>query len=97
MPPRTSGNTDRDWAQKFLFAINAVATDEVPPGFMTVAQWADIWGKGRSHANRLLNKAIKKGLAERKRFRIQKANRVYPVVHFRQLSRPTNPHPLGKR
>lgn len=65
-------------------AIRDGDLDDVPEGWRTCRQWATAWGVSRPCAQRVLQEAREKGLAERRDYRVRTAGRsVYPTPHYR--------------
>ncbi len=58
--------------------------EEVPEGWKTANQWSDEWGLTPNAAGLVLGRAVKLGLMEHKKFRIDTKTRGnYPTVHYR--------------
>lgn len=59
--------------------------EEVPEGWRTASQWADLWEISSNAAGIVLAKAVKAGLMETRKFRVVAGNRgAYPTVHYKQ-------------
>ena len=57
--------------------------EEVPEGWKTAAQWSDEWGITPNAAGQVLGRAIKIGLMQSKKFRIDTKTRGnYPTLHY---------------
>ncbi len=65
------------------FQKSLVAVDEVPPGWVTVAQIAHKSGKSHQRTSELIRRMVLDGRAERKNFTIQLEQRVRPVPHYK--------------
>lgn len=85
MPQKPSKNTD--WAKGFLAAIKraSAVVDEIPEGFLSVVEYAQLWDCDTSTAYQLLNKGVETGLAERKRFRVMTSTGARSMAHYRQI------------
>lgn len=81
--------TDKDLFAR-LTAELLRPTDEVEPGFKTRAKWQEEWGCSHSHAKKLLDAGLKKGLIEMRRFRVRYLHGFQTVPHYRPTS-------LGKK
>ena len=58
--------------------------EEVPEGWKTANQWSDEWGITPNAAGQVLGRAIKIGLMQSKKFRIDTKTRGnYPTLHYR--------------
>ncbi len=66
-----------------VLAQSSIQIDEVPQGWFTTAQIADMIGKSVCTTSERIRKMVKEGSAERKDFRIQLEQRVRPVPHYR--------------
>ena len=85
-PRAKSSSTDSEWAKGLLREILTSDVDQVPEGFYTARQWAEMWGLSHDTASGYIRMGVKKGLMERKAFRIRcELRTTYPVPHFRQL------------
>lgn len=77
--------TEMDSAEllkKLRFAIQKQA-EEVPEGWKTANQWSDEWGISPNAAGQVLGRAIKIGLMQSKKFRIDTKTRGnYPTLHY---------------
>lgn len=57
--------------------------EEVPEGWKTANQWSDEWGITPNAAGLVLGRAIKLGLMQSKKFRIDTKTRGnYPTLHY---------------
>lgn len=57
--------------------------EEVPEGWKTANQWSDEWGISPNAAGQVLGRAIKLGLVQSKKFRIDTKTRGnYPTLHY---------------
>lgn len=57
--------------------------EEVPEGWKTAAQWSDEWGVTPNAAGQVLGRAVKLGLMQSKKFRIDTQTRGnYPTLHY---------------
>jgi len=57
--------------------------EEVPEGWKTAAQWSDEWGVTPNAAGQVLGRAVKLGLMQSKKFRIDTKTRGnYPTLHY---------------
>jgi hypothetical protein len=57
--------------------------EEVPEGWKTANQWSDEWGISPNAAGQVLGRAIKIGLMQSKKFRIDTKTRGnYPTLHY---------------
>jgi len=67
---------------------NAIACqpEPVPGGFKTAAQWAVMWGMTTNGAGIILQRSVKAGVMEMKKFRIHTNGRGnYPTPHYREI------------
>ena len=58
-------------------------SDKIEPGFLNINDWAKAWSVRRSSAERFIVIAMKKGLMEKKTFRIATKGRYCKVGYFR--------------
>ena len=59
------------------------------PEWKTVQEWGAEWGLQRAQTNRLITAALRSGIMEAKKFRIQMPLRTsYPVPHYREIKKP---------
>ena len=60
--------------------------DEVPEGWKTAQEWADLMGLARNTVTARIANKIRDGLWELKKFRVyhENANKVYPTPHYRK-------------
>lgn len=57
--------------------------EEVPEGWKTTNQWSDEWGVTPNAAGQVLGRAVKLGLMQSKKFRIDTQTRGnYPTLHY---------------
>lgn len=68
---------------KWCAALASTTVEEVPPGWVTVAQLAIKFGKADCTVSAQLTRAVREGRAETKRFRINTSRGPYPVPHYR--------------
>jgi Fic family protein len=77
--------TEMDSAEllkRLRFAIQKQA-EEVPEGWKTANQWSDEWGISPNAAGQVLGRAMKLGLVQSKKFRIDTKTRGnYPTLHY---------------
>ena len=60
--------------------------DDVPKGFRTVQEWADLWVRSHNYASKILNGHVNAGRMEMKRFRIATDRfKSRPVNHYRAI------------
>ena len=71
-----------EWADAIARSM-AKNVDEVPEGFYTSKQIAQMTGKGISRTKEIIEKLIQEGTAEMKMFKIQAANRQCPIPHYK--------------
>lgn len=58
--------------------------EEIPEGWKTANQWSGEWGLSPNAAGLVLGRAVKLGLMEHKKFRIDTKTRGnYPTAHYR--------------
>jgi hypothetical protein len=57
--------------------------DKVPPGWLTVRQWAKRWKLTENHAGTLLSSGVRTKKVLCRSFRIISGSRLYPVPHYR--------------
>lgn len=69
------------WCQ--ILSQGSVAPDTVPAGWFTVAQLADKIDRSVCNTSERVRKMVAAGKAEKKMFRIQLAEKVRPVSHYR--------------
>lgn len=62
--------------------------DNVPDDWWSTEDYMKANNLSRSSANRHVGTLFKKGIVERRNFRIRSGLRVYPVPHFRNISHP---------
>ena len=75
-------------AQRLLDLIHQERLSEsnkVEPGFKDTTQWAKDWKCARSSAERYIMIALKKGLMEKKVFRVANKRRYNRVAYFRAI------------
>lgn len=64
--------------------LDAISADKVPAGWITLAEYADEIGLGRTQAGRKMTQLVDHGVAEVKAFKILTKRRgVYPTAHYR--------------
>jgi len=66
-----------------ILSAPSVTPDKVPAGWFTVAQLADQLGKSICNTSQRVRRMVAAGKAERRMFRIQLAEKVRPVPHYR--------------
>ena len=66
-----------------ILSQNAVVVDEVPAGWFSVAQLADQLGKSICNTSERVRRMVAEGKAEKKLYRIQLAEKVRPVPHYK--------------
>lgn len=67
-----------------LAALQSLLSPEVEtpePGFLTMRQWADAWGKSDTRTNALILKGIAAGAVEKRDYRVGPNKRKVP--HYR--------------
>jgi predicted transcriptional regulator len=79
---KNTQKTPNDWLSVLAAAGQGVA-DEVPKGFQTIAQIAKETGKSESQARIHVRNAIRLGLVEESKFRVQAGNKLYPTPHYK--------------
>ena len=58
--------------------------EEVPEDWLTIKQVAEVTGYSEQWAYKQVEKMVEKGVAEKRRFRIQTGSKTsYPVTHYR--------------
>jgi hypothetical protein len=77
---------------EILSSIHKTA-DTIPPGYMTVSQWAAQWKLVHGQARIYILQAIHAGIMERKRFRSITKGRLILLDHYRhtRLSKKIKP------
>jgi hypothetical protein len=64
----------------------ACQPEPVPGGFKTSAQWAKKWGMTTNGAGIVLQRSVKAGVMEMKKFRVPTEGRGnYPTPHYREI------------
>ena len=58
------------------------AVDKVPPGYMTVAQYAKIWKMGRTNTEIIIKEAVKNKLVKMIRLRQLAGNRLMKINFY---------------
>lgn len=66
-----------------VLSAPSVAPEVVPPGWFTVAQLADKLDRSHCNTSERVRRMVAAGKAEKKMFRIQLAEKVRPVPHYR--------------
>lgn len=66
-----------------VLSQSSVAPDEVPAGWFTVTELADKIDRSACNTSERVRKMVAAGRAEKKMFRIQLAEKVRPVPHYR--------------
>lgn len=79
--------TANEWLSILTKAAKGVA-DSVPPGFKTAAQISQETGRSETQVRKYLKKAGKLGLVEKRKFKIETGDKLYPTPHFRICSSP---------
>lgn len=70
---------------KRLRAALANHPEEVPKGWRTAADWAEIWDITQNAAGIILSRSVRIGKMQAKKFRIITGNRgAYPTTHYKQ-------------
>lgn len=59
------------------------AEDEVPAGWVTAKALGEMLQKSQTRISEMLQKAIRQGKCERKKFRIENGGTVRPVPHYK--------------
>jgi hypothetical protein len=54
--------------------------DIIPKGFRTVPEWATLWKMGQSNARALIDRHVKNGRMEMKKFKRKRFSRFYRAV-----------------
>jgi len=69
---------------KLLNACRSVKSveDPIPPGFLSVRQWAEKWKLSEVQTQRLLSDGIEGGFVTMKKLRVNVGRRIYPVPHY---------------
>lgn len=70
-------------AWKAALAAPTIETDEVPNGWKTAVQLAELTGRERSTITNRMALLVRQGKAEMKRFRVITGRGVYPTPHYR--------------
>lgn len=65
--------------------------EPVPDGWHTMAELAREAGKSIPRASEVIRRGIAAGLVEVRTFRIRSGSKVYPVPHYREVSRCEKP------
>lgn len=71
--------------ERLKAAIGTNGAEAPEDGYKTIKQWAAEWGMSGMHASRLIYGGVALGAWESKTFRIQTAQRTYPVPHYREI------------
>ena len=66
-----------------VLSAPSVAPEVVPPGWFTVAQLADKLDRSICNTSQRIRQMVAAGKAEKRMFRIQLAEKVRPVPHYR--------------
>ena len=66
-----------------VLSAPSVAPETVPPGWFTVAQLAEKLDRSICNTSERVRRMVAAGKAEKKMFRIQLAEKVRPVPHYR--------------
>jgi hypothetical protein len=70
---------------KRLRSALANQPEDVPRGWHTANQWAEIWKMTPNAAGILLSRSVRIGTMESKKFRVITRNRgTFPTVHYRE-------------
>lgn len=77
-----------------ILASIQMTADVVPPGFMTVSQWAARWKLVHGQARLYIIQAINAGIMERKPFRVVTKGRLTTIDHYRHTRLSKNIRPL---
>jgi len=67
--------------------VNHKRSDTVPPGWKTLRELAEEWGKARNTVDGTLRRALAAKLIEVKTFRIYDGKTLRPTKHYRQAHR----------
>ena len=78
---------------EILASIHKTA-DTIPPGFMTINQWAARWKLVHGQARIYVIQAMQAGIMERKRFRTITKGRLVLIDHYRHTRLSKNIRPL---
>ena len=78
----TLEKTANEWLELIHRAV-LKKTDEIPPGYKTVDSISKEIKKSECQTRRYLKRALREGLVEQQRFRIQVGEKTYHVPHFK--------------
>jgi AraC-like DNA-binding protein len=74
---------DSDLARWCAALSTQAATDEVPPGWLKMAEIATLLGKSESHTAKLIRKAADDGRCETAMYRVQCGQKVMALRHYK--------------
>ena len=66
-----------------ILASIQMTADDIPPGYMTINQWAARWKLVHGQARIYIIQAISAGIMERKKFRTLTKGRLVTLDHYR--------------
>jgi AraC-like DNA-binding protein len=76
--------TAEDIVSSWSAALSTTAaTDEVPPGWLKMAEIATLLGKSESHMAKLIRRSAEQGRCETAMFRVVCGQRVLALRHYR--------------
>lgn len=70
------------------YTKDRAVVDIVPEEWWCAEDYMKANNLSRSSANRHINTLIKKGIVEKKTFKIRSGVRIYPIPHFKNVSNP---------
>lgn len=75
--------TANDWLSEMMESAGTFGKpEEVPDGWLTIKQMQDATGFAQSTMNGRVQRWIKQGLIEKKKFRIQAGHQIIPIWHY---------------
>jgi hypothetical protein len=60
--------------------------DDIPEGWLTLKEWAELWEKSKTAAEVLLRKGVSAGLIEVQKFNRYAGNELRVIKHYRQAT-----------
>lgn len=85
MSKRVTAEQLAESAWKAALVAPTIEAEEVPDGWKTAIQLAQMTGRERSTITNRMSLLVRQGKAEMKRFRVMTGRGVYPTPHYRLL------------
>ena len=71
---------------KAIQRVRLKKEDEIPDGWLTLKEWAELWKKSKTASEVLLRKGVTSGLMEVQKFNRYAGNDLRSIKHYRQAT-----------